>query len=130
MIMISVGCKWAGPLAICKFCRKKNFLSEKANFSRRKSIFQIKNGDSTFQYAGHNLNGTSDMDTVNSALIINCDKLNRFIGSFNLQYTAFYFFCRGPKGEAMAQCPIPLNTLLYVTQTGTMSVCKQQSLFI
>jgi len=54
MIMISAGRKWAGLLAICIiFVEKK--LSEKAFFF--KSEMEI----STFQDAGHNLNGVLDM---------------------------------------------------------------------
>jgi len=56
-----------GPLAICKFCRKKAFISEKANYSSRKSIFFKSEMEiSTFQDAGHNLNEASSL-----ALIMN-----------------------------------------------------------
>jgi len=35
------------------------------------------------------------------------DELNKFPGSFNLQYTALYFSALAQKAGAMAQCPPP-----------------------
>jgi len=58
MIMISAGYKQTGPWAIGKklFNQKKQiFLDEKAFF------FKTEMENSTFQDAGHNLNGTPDM---------------------------------------------------------------------
>jgi len=57
MIMSSAGCKRAGPLAICDFCKKKFFLSEKQIFPGEKAFFQTEMEISTFQDAEHNLNG-------------------------------------------------------------------------
>jgi len=65
---------------------------------------------STFQGAGHNLYGALTWHTVNSALIVNYDELNRIIGSLT---AAVYFFCDGPKGGAHGTIP-PLNTVLAV----------------
>jgi len=71
MIMISAGCKWAGPLAICCFIekslnqKKQIFLGEKAFF------FKLEMEISTFQDAGHNLNVPHDIAYSKLALIMN-----------------------------------------------------------
>jgi len=62
---------------------------------------------STFQDAGHNLN------TVNSALIMNYDELNKFTGSLTYSIQRFIFFCHGTKGgEGAWHNGSPINTLL------------------
>jgi len=45
---------------------------------------------STFQDAGHNLNGPLTWHTVNSALITNYDELNRFTGSLTSGIPALF----------------------------------------
>jgi len=75
------------------------FLGEKAFF---KSEMEI----STFQDAGHNLNGTHDMAYRKSALIMNYDELNRFTSSLTYSVRRFIFYAIAQRGKGgMGQCP-------------------------
>jgi len=64
---------------------------------------------STFQDAGPNLNRAMTWHTVNSALIMNYDELNRFTGSLNYSIRRFIFL-PWPKGGPWHNAS--LNTLL------------------
>jgi len=56
---------------------------------------------STFQDAGHNLNGPLTWHTVNLSLIMNYDELNRFTGSLTYSIRRFIFYAMDQRGQSI-----------------------------
>jgi len=102
MVIISAGCNERGHLNLVIFTEKKQLKSEKAKFFIGvKAFFKTEMKISTFQDAGHNLNGVP-------TLIMNCDELNRLTGrTYSIRRFIFYAMARGGHNV-----PPPLNTLV------------------
>jgi len=117
MVMFIACCICVGPFALCDFYRKNTFLIRKSKFFLAKKRFSSKQKwrFPPFKMQDIIWMGLLTWHTVNSALSVIYDKLNKFIDRLTYCIWRFIFFSMAQtEGRSFrSQCPLLFGPWMY-----------------